>query len=103
MRPALGDPSDHPRRLDAVSVVTEMVLVIEARDLDTDERSVATFPVAMPADEGRQRSQLAQAVAQVHPDARIRSFDRGAASFTDSRQLVVAHYEPPQDRPTAVT
>jgi hypothetical protein len=79
-----------------VSVVSAALgtLVVEARDLDTDERSVVTFEVSMPADEAGQRAQMCDRVSQVHPDARIRSFGGGAASFLDSRRLVVAHYVP---------
>lgn len=70
----------------------ERNLVIEARDLDTDERTVAILEVEMPLDEAGQRAQLAAAVARLHPGARMRSFGGGAASFLDSQRLVVAHY-----------
>lgn len=70
----------------------ERSLVIEARDLDTDERTVVTFTVQMPADESGRRTQLSQAVARLHPHACMRSFGGTVASFLDSDQLVVAHY-----------
>ena len=70
-------------------------LVVEARDLDTDERTVATIEVEMPVDEVGQRAQLSAAVTRLHPDARMRSFGDGAASFLDSQRLVVAHYGGP--------
>ena len=68
------------------------VLIIEARDLDTDDRSLASFEVDMPTDEKRQQAQMVEFVAEVHPTARMRSFGDGAASFLDARHLVVAHY-----------
>ncbi|HTZ65808.1 MAG TPA: hypothetical protein VMB51_17060 [Solirubrobacteraceae bacterium] len=65
---------------------------MEARDLDTDARARQEVDVDAPADEAGQRAQLASVVARLHPDARIRSFGNGAASFLDSSHLVVAHY-----------
>jgi len=76
------------------------MLVVEARDLDTDARTVATFDVEMPADEAGRRVQLAGIVAQLHPDARMRSFGGAAASFLDSESLVVAHYSGMARQPT---
>lgn len=67
-------------------------LIVQARHLDTDERTVVNFDVEMPADEAGQRAQLAELVAGLHPKARMRSFGRGAASFLDAEHLVVAHY-----------
>jgi hypothetical protein len=67
-------------------------LVVEARHLDTDDRSVARFEVDMPVDEPGQRAQLSELVAGLHPAARMRSFGGGAASFLDAEHLVVAHY-----------
>lgn len=67
-------------------------LIVEARDLDTDDRTTARFEVEMPRDEAGQRAQLTQLVGDLHPAARMRSFGNGAASFLDARHLVVAHY-----------
>jgi len=75
------------------------MLVVEARDLDTDERTFATFDVEMPADEAGRRVQLAGMVARLHPDARMRSFGGAAASFLDSESLVVAHYSATRQQP----
>lgn len=75
-----------------MSGADERTLVVEARDLDTDERTVATFVVEMPADDAGRRAQLKVLVARLHPLARMRSYDGGAASFLDSESLVVAHY-----------
>lgn len=85
-------PSGHRRRVPTVPAAAERILVVEARDLDTDERTVVTFEVEMPADESGQRAQLAAAVTRLHPGTRMRSFGDGAASFLDSQRLVVAHY-----------
>jgi hypothetical protein len=75
-----------------MSTVTEEMLIVESRDLDTDARSVATLEVEMPADHASQRAQFERAVAPLHPAARLRSFGNGAASFLDSQSLIVAYY-----------
>jgi hypothetical protein len=67
-------------------------LIVETRQLDTDERTVASFAVEMPGDEAGQRAQLGELVAGLHPKARMRSFGNGAASFLEAEHLVVAHY-----------
>jgi hypothetical protein len=67
-------------------------LIVEARDLDTDARTRQELDVDAPTDEAGQRAQLVSVVARLHPEARMRSFGNGAASFLDSSHLVVAHY-----------
>ena len=67
-------------------------LIVEARDLDTDARARQELDVDAPADQVGQRAQLATVVARLYPEARMRSFGNGAASFLDSSNLVVAHY-----------
>src|SRR6202035_4397459 len=67
-------------------------LIVEARDLDTDARVRQELDVDAPIDEAAQREQLAGVVERLHPNARMRSFGQGAASFLDSSHLVVAHY-----------
>jgi hypothetical protein len=82
------------------SYVLPRRLIVEARDLDTDARARQEVDVDAPADEAGQRAQLASVVARLHPEARMRSFGNGAASFLDSSHLVVAHYtEAPESRP----
>lgn len=76
-------------------------LVVEARHLDTDDRTVARREVDMPVDEAGQRAQLAELVAGLHPDARMRSFGGGAASFLGAEHLVVAHYVGHDHDPTS--
>jgi hypothetical protein len=60
-------------------------LIVEARDLDTDARARQEVDVDAPADEAGQRAQLADVVARLHPEARMRSFGNGAASFQTRR------------------
>ena len=72
---------------------TETTLIVEARDLDTDERRINRYDVQVPADEAGQRAQLAAIVRRLHPEAQLRSFDGGVASFLDSQSLVVARYD----------
>ncbi len=67
-------------------------VILEARDLDTDERSVTRFQIAPPCGADSERRELERLVATVHPSARIRSFAGGAATFIDRQHLVVAHY-----------
>lgn len=74
------------------STTVRRLLVVEARDLDTDARSRRELEIDAPTDESGQRAQLVTVVAQLHPDARMRSFGGEAASFLDREHLVVAHY-----------
>jgi hypothetical protein len=78
------------------------LLVIEARDLDTDERSRLELEVDAPGDEAGKRAQLLTTVSRVHPDAVLRSFGNDAASFLGPDHLVVAHYgQPLEHQPAA--
>jgi len=70
-------------------------LVVEARDLDTDERSRATFVVPATSNPADQRAQLVEATEAVHPYAKMRSFADGAATFLDRQHLIVAFYTDP--------
>lgn len=81
------------------SQTVRRLLVVEARDLDTDERTRREIEVETPSDEAGQRAQLATVVGHLHPDARMRSFGGQAASFLDAVHLVVAHYGPALDEP----
>lgn len=75
-------------------------LVVEARDLDTDARSRESFTVAYPPGSHEQRDQLAGAAAKVHPNAEMRSFAGGAATFLDRQHLIVAFYADLPAEPT---
>lgn len=67
-------------------------VIIESRDLDTDERARLTVHVEPAVEDHMQRAQLAALVAERHPDARLRSFSRGAATFLGRQHLIVASY-----------
>jgi hypothetical protein len=67
-------------------------VIIEARDLDTDARTRTVIDAICPARPSEQRAELVALVARVHPEARLRSFADRAASFLDSRHLIVASY-----------
>jgi hypothetical protein len=82
-------PNASPIPPPEVAVTT---LTIEARDLDTDARRLTTIEAVPPRDPARQRAALADAVARVFPEARLRSFSDGAATFLDSQHLIVASY-----------
>jgi len=71
---------------------TKRLLVIEARDLDTDARSRTELEVDAPADDPGKRAQLITSVSRIHPDVVLRSFGNDAASFLGPDHLVVAHY-----------
>jgi hypothetical protein len=78
-------------------------MIVEARDLDTDERRVAKFNVQMPFDECGRRAQLESIVTHLYPHARMRSFEDRAASFLDAQSLVVAHYGQGDQQPALAT
>lgn len=68
---------------------------VETRHLDTDERTHARFSVAPRGSEALERAQLVELVAQVRPDAKIRSFAHSAATFLGRQHLVIASYVEP--------
>lgn len=74
---------------------THRELVIETRDLDTDERDRRTLCVVRPSQQASRREQLAVEVERLHPGARIRSFGGDAATFLTAEHLIVAHYGAP--------
>lgn len=67
-------------------------LIIKARDLDSGATSIARVEVDAPGDPDRQRIQMVEVIADVHPDARFRSFADAAATFLDRQHLIVAFY-----------
>lgn len=67
-------------------------ITIEARDLDTDERSRTTVEIGAPQAPGQERGFLADAVAKSFPDAKLRSYADGAATFLDRQHLIVAAF-----------
>jgi hypothetical protein len=67
-------------------------VIVEARDLDTDERESRSFRIGLPSTSEAERSELERLVAGAYPDAVPRSFANGAATFLSRRQLVVAHF-----------
>lgn len=74
---------------------TTVTVRVETRDLDTDERTHAEFSVEPRGSEALERAQLIGLVAQVRPDARIRSFANSAATFLGRQHLVIASYAQP--------
>lgn len=46
----------------------------------------------VPAEPARQRNALSKAVARSFPEAKLRSFADGVATFLDSQHLIVASY-----------
>lgn len=68
-------------------------MLIKTRDLDTDERAIATVEIdRVPDNPMRQGQHLAEVVRQVHPEARQRSFEDGVASFVAPQHLIIARY-----------
>jgi len=68
------------------------ILKIEARDLDTDRRDETTAEAIPPAEPAQQQAAMGEAVRQLFPTARLRSFSNGVASYLDSQHLIVASY-----------
>ncbi len=65
---------------------------IEARDLDTDERTQVILPAERPAAPGARERELRTLIADVHPEAKFRSFADDVATALDRQHLVVAFY-----------
>ncbi|MGI8659579.1 MAG: hypothetical protein ACR2LH_00840 [Thermoleophilaceae bacterium] len=78
---------------DPHTVQKTTTITVEARDLDTDERSRTVLEGAAPRAPAQQRAELIAEVTRLHPTARIRSFASGVATFLDRQHLVVAWYE----------
>ena len=84
-----------PRMVDASHQAQpdgRVTIVLEARDLDTDDRARELASVPCPSGPSEQRRQLVQAAAEHHPGAKLRSFANGAATFLDRQHLIVAFY-----------
>lgn len=65
---------------------------VETRDLDRDER-VRTQVSVYPSDsDAADRATLIEVVARIKPDAKIRSFGDGAATFLGRQHLVIASF-----------
>lgn len=67
-------------------------LIIKARDLDSGATTIDRMEIDAPSDPDRQRIQMIDVIADVHPDARFRSFADAAATFLDRQHLIVAYY-----------
>lgn len=67
-------------------------LIVKARDLDNDDKSIQALTVVRPTSEAGQRTQLIEVVSRLHPDADFRSFGNGGATFLDRQHLIVAYY-----------
>lgn len=86
----LGSSTGPPIRvLNEQPAKTDSV-VITAKRLDSDELSEATVEVETPASELALRKLLTELVGARHPDAELRSFANGAATFLAPKLLVVA-------------
>jgi len=71
---------------------TGVRVLIEARDLDTDERSEVVLSAARPGSEEAREGELRSLIASVHPEAKFRSFAGDVATALGSQHLIVAHY-----------
>lgn len=69
-------------------------LIIESRDLDTDERTLSCYPVGVAARSSvALRDSIVGAMAHAQPDARLRSFADGVATFVAPQHLYVVRAE----------
>ena len=69
-----------------------VTVTVETRDLDTDERALTEFLVPAADSDAADRARLIESVARVQPDAKIRSFGNGAATFLGRQHLVIAAF-----------
>lgn len=74
-------------------------LLVRTRDLDHGETRVRVLKRCMPPAQQRQRLQRIDAVEDIHPGARIKSFADGVASFLQGANLIVARYGDVVDPP----
>ena len=74
---------------------TTVTVKVESRDLDTDARERSQVTVPARGSDALERAQLIEVVARVRPDAAIRSFAGGAATFLGRQHLVIASYAEP--------
>ena len=65
---------------------------VETRDLDTDESLPSEFLVPAADSDAADRASLIEVVGRVQPDAKIRSFGNGAATFLGRQHLVIASF-----------
>ena len=79
----------------ATSEAATVTVWVETRHLDTDERKRWEFKVEPRPTEALERAQLIEIAARVMPEATIRSFANGAATFLDGQHLVIASYAEP--------
>lgn len=63
---------------------------VRARDLDTGEQQTNRVDVSPPVDEVQCRALLTRVVTEAFPEARIRSYTPGVASFLGKEHLIVA-------------
>lgn len=80
--------------------VSEESVVVESRDLDTDERDEVVLPASRPAAVEARERELRDLIHEVHPKAKFRSFAGDVATALDSQHLVVAHYLGKRNKPS---
>lgn len=61
--------------------------------MDSDARTTREIEVDVPLNEMEEAACLRMLVAREHPDAEMRSFANRAATFVDSRHLIVAVFD----------
>lgn len=83
----------------ADSSVMNAEVILEARDLDTDERVLTALGAARPSEDGAQRRCLIELVRGHYPNARIKSYERGVATFLTRQELVIAHFSNASEAP----
>jgi len=73
-------------------------VLIEIRDLETDQSERTIRLVEAPRSEDEEREQLERAVESVDIEARLRTHSNGAATFIAHRRLVIASFREPPHR-----
>lgn len=94
VQPSPSDDADTFERMEAPGMSDQATVTVrvETRDLDTDERVRSEFSVRPLDSDAADRASLIEVVARVQPDAKLRSFGNGAATFLGRQHLVIASF-----------
>jgi hypothetical protein len=87
-----GAAGTHPeRQVRSISIVGVLTtIVVEARDLDTDELARRTYELEARPDLSGLQMQIERLVEHAHPDARLREFAGSVGTFAGRGKRIIA-------------